>query len=163
MTAQTNTAATQPPMRPDAPRAEILAAVETLFSGSNAIQLATLGGPHTPWILGAYFASTVDDQVTISVMVEKHGKSMQNLVADQRVAFTVNSGDAMQDFAQGSGVATVHSGVEAPEMMALLTAKMPWYQLYTPCAPVTIAVDKLFLTSFSRGWMPAQKLSWSSR
>jgi hypothetical protein len=147
----------QPALRPDAPPQDILAAASTLFSEVHAIQIATLGGPYTPWILGAYFTSAPGNPLELQLMVEKHGKTMQNLRADPRVAFAVNTGDAMRDFAQGAGRAEVLGDEEAPAVVARLTARMPWYQLYTPCAPVRITVHELFLTSFARGWMPAQR------
>jgi hypothetical protein len=149
---------TQPALRPDAPPAEVRAAAAALFAEVPSIQVATLGGPYTPWILGAYFTTAPDEPLELLLMVEKHGKSMKNLRADPRVAFTVNTGDAMHDFAQGAGRAEVLDDDAAPLFLERLVAKMPWFKLYTPCAPVRIRVEELFVTSFSRGWMPAQRL-----
>ena len=139
---------------------EVFEAAMKILSDNNAIQIATLGGPWTPWILGAYFTATADGGIDIQVMVEKHGKTMQNLRADSRVAFTVNSGDATQDFLQGAGVAEVLDDSHADAMVAALQVKMPWYRLYTPCAPVRIRVGRAFVTSFARGWLPAKTLTF---
>lgn len=144
---------------PDADKdPQVLQVAVAIGNENNAIQVATLGGPWSPWILGAYFATSTAAGLDILVMVEKHGKSMKNLLADKRIAFTINSGDATKDFMQGAGVAEVLDDAEAPAFVAALTAKMPWYQLYTPCAPVRIRVTEAYVTSFSRGWLPARRL-----
>jgi hypothetical protein len=139
---------------------EVFAAAVGITHENNAIQIATLGGPWSPWILGAYFTAETAGGFDILVMVEKHGKSMKNLRVDKRIAFTINSGDATKDFMQGAGIAEVLDDAEAPAMVAALTKKMPWYQLYTPCAPVRIRVTEAFVTSFARGWLPARPLAF---
>ncbi len=139
-----------------------------VFDANNAVQLATLGGTWSPWILGAYFARaprelqrpTALSDLDLVLMVERNGKTMSNLTQDQRVAFTVSKNDATQDFIQGSGTAELLPD-EAP-VMAALVAKMPWYQLYTPCAPVRITLSELFVTSFELGWMPARRISFGA-
>ncbi len=141
---------------------EVIEAAVQILNENNAIQIATLGGPWTPWILGAYFTATADRGLEIHLMVEKHGKTMQNLRADNRVAFTVNSGDATQDFLQGAGTAEVRDDAEADALVAALQVKMPWYRLYTPCAPVRIRVSNAFVTSFKRGWLPAKTLAFGN-
>ncbi len=149
-----------------------------VFDANNAVQLATLGGTWSPWILGAYFAraprelqrpNQLREQRSVAsgeqqmndldlvLMVERHGKTMSNLVQDPRVAFSVSKNDATQDFIQGSGTAELLADDAA--VMAALKAKMPWYQLYTPCAPVRINVRELFVTSFELGWMPARRIT----
>lgn len=136
-----------------------------VLDANGAVQLATLGGAWSPWILGAYFAraprvlqrAVAHADLDLVLMVERQGKTMTNLVQDKRVAFTVSKNDATQDFIQGSGTAELLTD-DAPVMAALI-AKMPWYQLYTPCAPVRIAVRELFVTSFELGWMPARRIT----
>jgi hypothetical protein len=140
---------------------EVRAAAEATFATHDAIQLATLGGPYTPWILGAYFTHRASERgIDLFLMVEKHGKTMVNLVADPRVAFAVNQGDAARDFLQGNGQAEILPEAEGERVVAALVQKMPWFKLYTPCAPVRITLGELFVTSFARGWMPAKRLDF---
>lgn len=152
--------------------ATVAARARAVFDDNNAVQLATLGGAWSPWILGAYFARAPRDlwrpetaataglaDLDLVLMIERHGKTMANLQVDGRVAFSVSKNDATLDFIQGSGRASVLFPEDEPHVMGALTAKMPWYKLYTPCLPVRIAVDELFVTSFELGWMPALRLS----
>jgi len=150
--------------------AAVAARARRVFDENNAVQLATLGGAWSPWILGAYFTRAPNAlwrsgepsglaDLDLVLMVERHGKTMANLQVDGRVAFSVSKNDATLDFIQGSGRATVLPVEETSHVMDALTVKMPWYQLYTPCLPVRVAVDELFVTSFELGWMPALRLS----
>jgi len=156
--------------------AMVAARARKVFDENNAVQLATLGGAWSPWILGAYFArgsaslgGAQDDakeatkpelaDLDLVLMVERNGKTMSNLIVDPRVAFSVSKNDATLDFIQGSGRATVLEAAEEPQVMEALSRKMPWYRLYTPCLPVRIRVDELFVTSFELGWMPALRLT----
>lgn len=135
---------------------------------NNAVQLATLGGAWSPWILGAYFArvptalraapESVHADLDLVLMLERHGKTYANLQVDRRVAFVVSKNDATCDFLQGSGVAELLAPEDEAQVMAALVEKMPWFKLYTPCMPVRVAVRELFVTSFELGWMPAKRL-----
>lgn len=150
--------------------ATVAARARKVFDENNAVQLATLGGAWSPWILGAYFTRSPQalwrpdakpglGDLDLVLMIERNGKTMANLEVDARVAFSVSKNDATLDFIQGSGNATVLTAEHEPHVMAALTRKMAWYRLYTPCLPVRIAVNELFVTSFELGWMPALRLS----
>lgn len=136
----------------DTATVEVVERARQVFDDNPAIQVATLGGAWSPWILGAYFARAPRAlwrggglaDLDLVLMVERHGKSMANLLADPRVAFSVSKNDAAQDFIQGSGQAELLDD-DAP-VMAALVEKMPWYRLYTPCRPVRIAVRELLVT-----------------
>lgn len=141
-----------------------------IFDGNHAVQLATLGGAWTPWILGAYFTRAPDAlrasdarsglaDLDLVLMIERAGKTFANLALDPRVALSVSKNDATQDFIQGSGRAALLDPADEADVIAALQAKMPWYRLYTPCLPVRIAVHELFVTSFELGWMPALRLT----
>ena len=157
----TGTAPRGPDRPATAPDPEVRAVAEATLAANNAVQLATLGGPYTPWILGAYFTHASSDGLDLLLMVEKHGKTMLNLVADPREAFAVNQGDATRDFRQGHGRAQILDDAESDAVVEALVAKMPWFKLYTPCSPVRVRVHELFVTSFARGWMPARRLSFT--
>jgi hypothetical protein len=135
--------------------ATVAAVAAAVLTTNDAVQLATTGGPYSPWILGAYF---VRDGLDLLLMVEQSGKTLQNLKVDARVAFSVSKNDAMQDFVQGAGEASLLDDAEAEVVVARLTQKMPWYKLYTPCVPVRIQTRALFVTSLARGWIPAKQL-----
>lgn len=149
----------------------IAARARRVFDDNHAIQLATLGGAWSPWILGAYFtrapaplfggptlrADLAD--LDLVLMVERHGKTFANLQADPRIALAVSKNDATQDFVQGSGRAVVLPGDAEAAVVAALVDKMPWFRLYTPCVPVRLELQTLFVTSFELGWMPAKRLT----
>jgi len=150
--------------------AAVAARAQKVFDDNHAVQLATLGGAWSPWILGAYFTRAPAamraggardglDALDLGLMVERSGKTLSNLEAGARVAFSVSKNDATQDFVQGSGRATLLPVDQGEAVVAALTQKMPWYRLYTPCVPVRIDVGELFVTSFELGWMPALRLT----
>jgi nitroimidazol reductase NimA-like FMN-containing flavoprotein (pyridoxamine 5'-phosphate oxidase superfamily) len=140
-----------------ATRTEILEAAHAIYGKHNAVFLATAGDPHsdfTPWVLGAYFASDGDDLVTL---LEESGTTMRALRSNNKVALAISNGDAMQDFLQARGRAEILSASDDMRVRGLLQKKMPWFQTYTPCLPVRIRLDELRVSSFSRGWFPAQR------
>ena len=137
---------------PDDVREKILA----VYAENNAISVATVGGPRSPWILGAYFAN---DGLDLVLLLEAHGKSFQNISADPAVAVSISQNDAMKDFVQASGVARILDAAEEPGVRALFVEKMPWFQTYTPVVPVRIEVTDVFVSSLTSGWFPAKQLS----
>ena len=135
------------------PAAEILARAHQVFASNDAIQLATAGGPISPWVLGAYF---VHDGADLYLFVETNGKTAANLAANPTVAFVVSKNDASQDFVQGRGRAVRLPDADEPAVRARLLAKMPWFQTYTPVMPMRIEVDELYVSSLGAGWFPAR-------
>ena len=153
---------------------QVAARARLVIDEHNAVQLATLGGTWTPWILGAYMARAQGElaeeltkasggalypELDLILMVEQHGKTLTNLKADPRVAISISHNDATRDFIQASGRAILLPEYTIEPVMAALTKKMPWYKLYTPCVPVGLALSELFVTSFPLGWMPARHLT----
>lgn len=134
---------------------EVKDVILDILRQNNAITVATTGGEYSPWVLGAYFAS---DDLTIYLMLEVAGKTMANLRKNPSVAIQISQNDAMKDFLQATGVATLLPESERERVMRMLQAKMPWYRLYTPCVPVRLDMKKWFVTSLSRQWLPAQVL-----
>ena len=160
-------ALTELPQAPDT-TSVIAARARAVLDDNPAIQLATLGGAWSPWILGAYFTrapkglhatSAAIPDLDLVLMVERAGKSLANLQVDARVALVVSKNDAAQDFVQGSGRAVLLPDGEADAVVAALVRKMPEYRLYTPCVPVRIELRELFVTSFAAGWLPARRLT----
>ncbi|MFN3345548.1 MAG: pyridoxamine 5'-phosphate oxidase family protein [Chloroherpetonaceae bacterium] len=138
--------------------AEIKSVILNILSENNAISLATTGGEYSPWILGAYFAS---EDLTIYLLLEKSGKTLANLKVNSKGALLISQNDAMKDFLQAEFVATLLPDSEEARVRQLLVSKMPWYQTYTPCAPVRLDVQKWFVSSLSRQWFPAKVLDTS--
>lgn len=152
---------------------EVAARLRAIVDEHNAVQVATLGGAWSPWILGAYMARATGElareveklagearhpELDLVFMVERHGKTFANLQADDRVALSISHNDATRDFAQAAARAVLLPEHFEAVVMAALKSKMPWYQLYTPCVPVALAVVDAFVTSFPLGWMPAKRL-----
>lgn len=152
---------------------DVAARLRSIVDEHNAVQIATLGGAWSPWILGAYMARATGElsqeivklagearhpELDLVFMVERHGKTFANLQADTRVALSISHNDATRDFAQAAARAILLPEHFEAVVMAALKQKMPWYQLYTPCVPVALAVSDVFITSFPLGWMPAKRL-----
>ncbi|MEZ4367264.1 MAG: pyridoxamine 5'-phosphate oxidase family protein [Kofleriaceae bacterium] len=152
-TPSTSTPSPAAPPPPVASPAEILARAEAVFAANDAVQLATSGGPISPWVLGAYFAH---DGADLYLFVEQRGKTAANLRASDRVAFVVSENDAMKDFVQGHGRAVMLDADQADEVRARLLAKMPWFQTYTPVMPVRLEPTELYVSSLAAGWFPAK-------
>lgn len=163
----------QPTPPSDSP-ARVAERARNLIDEHNAVQIATLGGAWSPWILGAYMARAKAEladelgrhagparfsELDIVLMVEIHGKTYANLRTDPRVAIAISHNDASRDFMQASGRAILLPESASAAVMTALTDKMPWYKLYTPCVPVGLALSEAFVTSFPLGWMPARRLS----
>jgi len=140
------------------PETEIKSAILNILSENNAISLATTGGEYSPWILGAYFAS---DDLTIYLLLEQSGKTLANLKQNPKGALLISQNDAMKDFLQAQFEATLLPASDEDRVRQMLVAKMPWYQTYTPCAPVRLDVSKWFVSSLARQWFPAKVLETS--
>lgn len=136
--------------------AEVAAAIDAVLANHKAISLASAGGEFSPWVLGAYFAHR---DGALFLGLENSGKTMRNLLANPSVAFLVTSGDAQHDFVQGQGTVTLLTCDQAAAAEALIKAKMPWYQTYTPTTFVRLDVTRFWVSSFSRQWFPAKQLA----
>jgi hypothetical protein len=136
-------------------QADIKSAILDILHSNCAINIATTGGEYSPWILGAYYAS---DGLSLYLMLEVGGKTMANLRKNPSVAIHISQNDAMKDFLQAQGVATILPESETDRVMSMLKQKMPWYQVYTPCLPVRLDMKKWFVSSFARQWFPARVL-----
>ncbi len=137
------------------PQTDIKSVVLDILHSNCAISIATTGGEYSPWILGAYYAS---DGLSLYLMLEVAGKTMANLRKNSSVAIHISQNDAMKDFLQAQGVATILPESETDRVMSMLKQKMPWYQVYTPCVPVRLDMKKWFVSSFARQWFPARVL-----
>jgi hypothetical protein len=144
-------------MSDEVSREQILETARAAYAANNAITIASTGGAHSPWALGAYFTHEGDSPL---VFLELAGKTMANIRVNARVAYVVSANDAMQDFVQASAVAEVLMPTEYDRVMAALVTKMPWFKLYTECVPVRLKPTEVFVSSFARGWFPAKKAAF---
>lgn len=144
-------------MTDEVSRDQILETARAAYAANNAITIASTGGAHSPWVLGAYFAHEGD---TPLVFLEVAGKTMANLRVSPRVAYVVSANDAMQDFVQASAIAEVLPASEYDRVMASLVEKMPWFKLYTECVPVRLKPTEVFVSSFAKNWFPAKRVAF---
>lgn len=144
-------------MSDEVSRESILEAARATYAANNAITIASTGGAHSPWALGAYFAHEGDSPL---VFLELAGKTMANLRVNSRVAYVVSANDAMQDFVQASATAEILMPAEYDRIMALLVEKMPWFKLYTECVPVRLRPTEIFVSSFAKNWFPAKRVAF---
>ncbi|MCA9618292.1 MAG: pyridoxamine 5'-phosphate oxidase family protein [Myxococcales bacterium] len=139
-------------------RAPYTDSVEELLRQRATLELATSSEDGLPWLAAAYFAAR--DPFTLVMMLEREGRTMQNIAANPRVAIMIQDGNPTALFAQAEGVARM---VEAENraFADLIAAKTP------ESAPlvrlphlvgVQIDVQHYRLTDLPRGWLPARDL-----
>lgn len=143
-------------------RDDVLARAHAVFDENFAINVATARPPGedgmaAPWVLGAYFTRNGDD---LLLFLEDNGSSLSNLKKNPKLAFAVSQNDAMKDFLQGAGTAELLPASEYDAVMAAMKAKIPGFQLYTPCTPVRVRVERLHVSSLTSGWFPAKVLTF---
>ncbi len=134
---------------------EIREKILELYKNNNAVMLATAGGEYSPWILGAYFASS---ELDLYLLLETNGKTMANIVKNKNIALSISQNDAMQDFLQAKGEAEIMDDSKEPEVRKMILDKMPWFQTFTPVKPVRIKLSKIFVSSLQNSWFPAKVL-----
>ena len=134
---------------------EIREKIFELYKNNDAVMLATTGGEYSPWILGAYFASS---ELDLYLLLETHGKTMSNITRNKDVAVSISKNDAMQDFLQANGEAEIMDDSKEPEVRKMILDKMPWFQTFTPVKPVRIKFRKIFVSSLQSSWFPAKVL-----
>lgn len=127
--------------------------------GMNAtLKLATQGGRVSPWLSAGFFAE--DGLFTLRLMMERQGKTMENMLDDARVAVMIEGGDPLALFAQGQGRAETPDGVANAFRAALVAKTLASAPLVTlpNLVPVRIRIDRWFLTDVRAGWLPAKEL-----
>ncbi len=134
---------------------EIREKILELYKNNDAVMLATTGGEYSPWILGAYFASS---ELELYLLLEAHGKSLANILTNKSIAVSISRNDAMQDFLQAIGEAEILDDSREPEVRKMILDKMPWFQTFTPVKPVKIKLSKIFVSSLQNSWFPAKVL-----
>lgn len=142
---------------------EVRDRIQNIFSKSDGLQLATTGTSYSPWIAGVYFAEELTDKsADLYFLAEQSGKTFGNLRQDPRVAISISKNDAKEDFVQARGIAEVLPAEEEARIRQMLVNKMPWYQTYTPCVPVRIRLEEVFVSSLASGWFPAKQLAFET-
>ena len=134
-------------------QSEVKEKILEIFSSNDALTIATTGGEYSPWIIGAYFASS---DLEIYMFLDTLGKTMSNIKSNKNVAISISKNDAMQDFLQASGEIVLLEESEEAKVRNLLTEKMPWFKTYTPVTPVRMDIKKVFVSSFKDQWFPAK-------
>ncbi|CAN5535095.1 hypothetical protein BH10BAC5_BH10BAC5_05400 [soil metagenome] len=126
-----------------------------ILKDNHSVFIATTGGEFSPWILGAYYA---EKDLDLYLFLETSGKSMKNVLKNNTVAISISKNEASEDFLQASAEIDFLGEEEEKNVRKMLTDKMPWYQTYTPVAPVRLNLKKIFVTSITDGWFPAKTL-----
>lgn len=132
---------------------EVLARASAILSAHTTVAIASSGAKYSPWILNAYFAEV---GTTLFAMLEKSGKTMANLRSNARVAIVVSVNDPTKDFLQAVATAEILDDRRDAEIRERLVGKIPYFQTLTPCAPVALRLDEIFVSSFASGWFPAK-------
>ncbi|MCK6544567.1 pyridoxamine 5'-phosphate oxidase family protein [Myxococcota bacterium] len=132
--------------------------ITDLLRKHKTLRLATAGGVVSPWIAGAYFAER--GVFTLQVILEAHGKTMKNVLADDRVAVMVADNAPYSLFAQGEGRARIVEGEAAEKAKADLLAKNPEMAPFFsfPLVHVNLEISRWLLTDVPNGWIPAKEL-----
>jgi hypothetical protein len=94
------------------------------------------------------------------VILEAHGKTMTNILADERVAVMVADNAPYSLFAQGEGRARIVEGEAATKAKAELLAKNPEMAPFFgfPLRHVSLEISRWLLTDVPNGWIPAKEL-----
>lgn len=123
----------------------------------KTLRIATAGGPVSPWIAGAFFRE--DGLFRLQLVLERHGKTMTNIRADNRVAVIV-ADDPFGFFLQGEGKVHIVEGDEEQEVRMALREKVPEVAplLAAPIYAVHVEISRWFATDLSRGVFPAKEI-----
>lgn len=126
-----------------------------ILKDNHSVFIATSGGEFSPWILGAYYA---EKDLDMYLFLETSGKSIKNVLKNNKVAISISKNEASEDFLQASAEIEFLAEEEENNVRKMLTDKMPWYATYTPVVPVKLNLKKVFVTSIPDGWFPAKTL-----
>lgn len=137
---------------------ELEALLRGLLSQHKTLKIATAGGPTSPWIAGAYFAEA--GPFTLQMVLETHGKTMKNILADARVAVMVADNHPFSLFAQGEARAKIVDGDVAAQVKVDLLAKNPEMAPFfgAPLQFVHLEITRWVLTDIPKGWLPGKEL-----
>jgi hypothetical protein len=144
------------------PVADVERVVRATLAAHPSLFLATCG-VSGPWVNGVYFAET--GPFTLSVVLERHGRTLAAVRKDPRVAVIVSTGSPMDPFLQAKALAEVIDGRDGEAARAALLAKVPQAApfLGTPIETVRLTVGQWRVTDIPNGWLPGRPLMAEER
>lgn len=131
--------------------------VRDTLKAHASLFLAT-AGEAGPWVNGVYFAE--DDLFTLSLVLERSGRTVAAIRSQPRVAVIVSTGSPGDPFLQATADAEVLTGPPARRARDLLQAKVPQVGpfLAAPVEAVRLTVNTWRVTDIPNGWLPGVEL-----
>jgi hypothetical protein len=138
-------------------QADVERLVRDTLAAHPSLFLAT-AGEAGPWVNGVYFAE--DDLFTISLVLERHGRTVAAIRCQPRVAVIVSTGSPGDPFLQATADAEILHGGAAEYAREVLVAKVPHAArfLATPVEAVSVTVATWRVTDIPNGWLPGVEL-----
>lgn len=138
-------------------QADVEHLVRDTLAAHASLFLAT-AGEAGPWVNGVYFAE--DDLFTLSLVLERGGRTVAAIRSQPRVAVIVSTGSPGDPFLQATADAQVLMGGPAGHARDLLQAKVPQVGpfLATPVEAVRLTVNTWRVTDIPNGWLPGVEL-----
>lgn len=138
-------------------QADVERLVRNTLASHASLFLAT-AGEAGPWVNGVYFAE--DDLFTLSLVLERDGRTVAAIRSQPRVAVIVSTGSPGEPFLQATADGRVLSGGPAAYARELLSAKVPQVSpfLATPVEAVRLTVNTWRVTDIPNGWLPGVEL-----
>jgi hypothetical protein len=138
-------------------QADVERLVRDTLAAHPSLFLAT-AGEAGPWVNGVYFAE--DDLFTLSLALERGGRTIAAIRSQPRVAVIVSTGSPGDPFLQATADAEELSGAAATYSRDLLLAKVPQASpfLAAPVEAVRLSVNTWRVTDIPNGWLPGVEL-----
>lgn len=112
-----------------------------------------------PWGAGVFFAES--GLFDLSLVLELHGRTRQNIRRNPRVAMVVSNGNPFEPYLQGAaGAEVLEDDDEMRATTDALRAKAPQIEplLGAPVAAVRLHVSRWRATDVVNGWLPGKEL-----
>jgi uncharacterized protein YhbP (UPF0306 family) len=138
-------------------QADVERLVRDTLAAHTSLFLAT-AGEAGPWVNGVYFAE--DDLFTLSIVLERGGRTIAAIRSQPRVAVIVSTGSPGDPFLQATADAQELLGGASTYARELLLAKVPQASpfLAAPVEPVRLTVNTWRVTDIPNGWLPGVEL-----
>ena len=138
-------------------QADVEHLVRDTLAAHASLYLAT-AGEAGPWVSGVYFAE--DDLFTLSLVLERDGRTIAAIRSQPRVAVIVSTGSPGDPFLQATADAEVLADGPARSARDLLYAKVPQAGpfLSAPVEAVRLTVTTWRVTDIPNGWLPGVEL-----
>lgn len=101
--------------------AEVTQAITQLLARHKSLEIATTGGPVSPWVAGAFFAEA--GLFRLKLVLETRGKTLANVTANNRIAVIVSADNPFTAWAQAQGTAHVVDGDDDAAVRAALARR----------------------------------------